>query len=159
MPGGQVERGVAHVAGLFAEDGAQQLLFRSELGFALGRDLAHQDVAGLDGGADADDAALVEVAQRILADVGNVARDFLRSELGVARLDLELLDVNRGVVVLLHHLFGDQDRVLKVVAAPGHEGHQHIAAERQLAVFGAGTVGDDLALAHALALLAPPASG
>ncbi len=42
------ERSVAHVAGLFAEDGAQQLLFRSQLGLALRRYLADQDVALLD---------------------------------------------------------------------------------------------------------------
>ena len=46
--GRAVERSVAHVAGLFAEDRAQQFLFRRELGFALRRDLAHQDVALLD---------------------------------------------------------------------------------------------------------------
>ena len=56
------ERSVANVAGLFAEDRAQQLLFRSQLGFALGRHLADQDVVVLDLGADADDAALVEIA-------------------------------------------------------------------------------------------------
>ena len=34
------QRGVAHVGGLFAEDGAQQLFFRRHRAFALGRDLA-----------------------------------------------------------------------------------------------------------------------
>ena len=103
--------------------------------------------------ADADDAALVEIAQCRLADVGNVARDFFRTQLGVARLDLELLDVDGGVIVLLHHLLGDQDRVLKVVAAPRHEGHQHVTAERQLAHVGAGTVSNDLTLGNPHALL------
>ena len=154
-----VERSVANIAGLFAEDGAQQLLFRRELGFALGRDFADQDVAWLDCGADADDAALVQVAQARLGDVGNVARDFFRSQLGVARFDFELLDVDRGVVVLLDQLFADQDRVFEVVTAPGHEGHQHVAAERQLALLGARTVGDDLTLHDALALDARSASG
>ena len=41
------QRSVAHIAGLFAEDGAQQLLFRRQLGLALGRDLADQNVAVL----------------------------------------------------------------------------------------------------------------
>src|SRR5207237_8881285 len=50
------ERGVAHVAGLLAEDGAEQLLFRRQLRLALRRDLAPEDVARLDVGADADDA-------------------------------------------------------------------------------------------------------
>ena len=141
-----VERSVAHVAGLFAEDGAQQFFFRRELGLALGRDLAHQNVALLDAGADANHAGFIQIAQHGFADVGNVARDFFRTELGVAGFDLELLDVHRGVVILFHQLFGDQDRVLEVVAAPRHEGHEHVSSQRQLAVIGARTVGDDLAL-------------
>src|SRR6185312_14093781 len=146
------EGSVANIAGLFAEDGAEQLLFRRELGFALGRDFADEDVVVLDLGADADDAALVEVAQRMLADVGDVAGDFFRSQLRIAGLDLELLDVHRGVVVLADQLFGDQDRVLEVVTAPRHERHQHVAAEAELALLGAGSVGDDLAFQHAVAL-------
>ena len=66
----------------------------------FGRDLADQDVAGAHLGADADDAALVEVLQRVVADVGDVAGDLLRSELGVAGLGLVLLDVDGGVDVL-----------------------------------------------------------
>ena len=57
------ERGVADVAGLLAEDRAQQLLFRRQLRLALRRHLADEDVARLHVGADADDAAVVEVAQ------------------------------------------------------------------------------------------------
>ncbi len=83
--GRAVERSVANVASLFAEDGAQQLFFRRERGLALGRDLADQNVAGLHDRADTNDAALVQVAQERLADVGNVASDFLGTELGVAR--------------------------------------------------------------------------
>ena len=95
-PGGTRKRGVAHLAGLLAEDGAQQLLFGRELRLALRRDLADEDVAGLHLGADADDAGLVEILQRLVADVRNVARDLLGTELGVARDALELLDVDRG---------------------------------------------------------------
>ena len=159
MPGRHLEGGVAHVAGLLAEDGAQQLLLRRQLGLALGRHLADQDVARLDRGADADDAALVEVRQRLLADVGDVAGDLLRAELGVAGLDLELLDVDRGEDVVLDQPLGDQDGVLEVVAAPGHEGDQHVAAQGQLALVGGRAVGQDVALAHPSALAAPAASG
>ena len=105
---------------------------------------------GLTRGADADDAALVEVVEQLLGDVRDVAGDLLGAELGVAGLDLELLDVDRGVHVLLDQLLADQDRVLEVVAAPGHEGHEHVAAQGQLAHVGAGPVGQDLALGHVL---------
>ena len=43
--------------------------------------------------------------------------------------------------------------VLEVVAVPRHEGDQHVAAERQFAEIGRGTVGDDVALLHLIAHL------
>ena len=69
-----------------------------------------------------------------------VSRDF----------DFELLDMDRGVVVLLDQLLADQDGVFKVAAAPRHERHQHVPAQRQLAHIGARSVRQHLALGHAL---------
>ena len=97
-------------------------------------------------GADIDDARLVEVAQRFLADVRDVAGDVLRPELGVAGHDLEFLDVDRGEDVVLHDPLGDQDRILVIVAVPRHERDELVAAQRQLAELGRRTVGDDVAL-------------
>src|ERR1700674_4297576 len=114
-----VERSVANIAGLFAEDGAEQFFFRRERGFALGRNLADKNVTWLHDCADADASGFVEVAKERLADVGNIACDFLGTQLGVARFDFVLLDVNRGVVIVLDQLFADQDGVFEVVAAPG----------------------------------------
>ena len=94
------QRRVLHLARLLAEDRAQQLLLRRQLRLALRRDLADQDVAGVHLGADADDAVLVEVAQDLLADVRDVARDLLRAQLGVAGLHLVLLDVDGGELVV-----------------------------------------------------------
>jgi hypothetical protein len=71
--------------------------------------------------------------QGLLADVRDVAGDLFLAELGVARVALELLDVDRGVDVFLDQLLGDEDRVFEVVAAPGHERDDHVAAERELA--------------------------
>jgi hypothetical protein len=79
-PGGSAARCRAR-RGLFAEDGAQQLFFRRHRAFALRRDLADQDVARLHFGADVDDARFVEVAQRFLADVRDVAGDLFRPSL------------------------------------------------------------------------------
>ena len=90
---------------------------------------ADENIAGLDLCADADDSAFVEVAQKAFRDVRDVLRDFLGAELGVARFDIEFFDVDGGVVVLFDELFADEDGVLEVIAAPGHEGHENIAAE------------------------------
>ena len=50
--------------------------------------------------ANADDSGFVQITQSVLRYVRNIARDLFRSKLRVAGLDLELLDVDRGVVVL-----------------------------------------------------------
>src|SRR6266487_14624 len=76
-----LQRRVAHLARLLAEDGTQQPLLRSQLGLALRGDLADQDVTGDDFGADPDDAALVEVGEHFIGDVWYVSGDFLRPEL------------------------------------------------------------------------------
>ena len=92
----QAQARVLNLARLLTEDRAEQALLCRQLGLALGRDLADEDVAGLDLGADVDDAVLVEVLEALLADVRDVARDLLGTELGVARLDLVLLDMDAG---------------------------------------------------------------
>ena len=146
MPDGTRKRRVLHVGRLLAEDRAQQLLLRRQLRLALGRDLADQHVGRLDLGADVDDPRLVEPRQLRLAQARDVARDFLRAELGVARDDRELLDVDRRVAVVGDDALADQDRVLVVVAVPRHERDQHVLAERQLAHVGRRAVADDVAL-------------
>ena len=148
---GHLQRRVANLAALLVEDRAQQALLGRQLGLALRRDLADEDVAGADLGADADDAALVEVGQEVLGDVGEVTGDLLLAELRVAGVDLVLLDVDRGEDVVLHEVLAEDDRVLEVVALPRHERHEEVLAERELAVLGRGTVGDDLADLDAVA--------
>ena len=143
---GHLEGGVAHLAGLLTEDGPQQALLGGQLGLALGGDLADQDVAGADLGADADDAPLVEVLQDLLGQVGDVPGDLLGAELGVPGVDLVLLDVDRGEHVVAHQPLGEDDGVLVVVALPGHEGHEQVLAQPELAHLGRGAVGQDVAV-------------
>src|SRR5690625_4594464 len=93
---GNTQRGVADLARLLTEDRTQQPLLRGQLGLTLRGDLADEDVSVSDLGADADDAAIVEVGQGIGRDVRDVPGDLLGAELGVAGVDLVLLDVDRG---------------------------------------------------------------
>src|SRR5256714_433161 len=85
-----LEARVAHLPGLLLEDGPDQLLLRRQLGLALRRHLADEQGAGADLGAHAHDATLVELRQRLLRAVRNVARDLLVAELRRARIDLVL---------------------------------------------------------------------
>lgn len=140
---GDDEGGVFDVGGFFAEYGAQKLFFGRELGLRLRGNLADENVAGLDFRADADNAVAVEVFERLVADIGNVARDFLGPELGVAGGHFVLLNVDGSEHVVFYELFGEQNCVLKVVAVPRHEGDQHVLAERELSVFCGGAVGED----------------
>ena len=96
---GNAQGAVPHVLGLLAEDRVEELELRRGLGLALGRDLADEDVAGLDLGAYADDALDVQVVEALLARVRYVARYALRAELGLADLGLELLDVDGGCLL------------------------------------------------------------
>ncbi len=143
--GRHAQRGVLHVGGLLAEDGAQQLLLGGQLGLALRRDLADQDVARLHLGADIDDAGLVQLGQRTLADVRDIAGDLLRAELGVARDARQFLDVDGGEAVFLDHALRDQDGVLEVVAVPRHERDQQVLAQCQFAQVGGRSVGQHVA--------------
>ncbi len=143
---------VADIAGLLAEDGAKKFFFRRKLRLALRRDLSDEHVAGLHIRTDADDAGFVQVFQERLADVRNIPRDFFRTELRIARFDLEFLDVDRRVVVVLHQALGNQNRVFKVVAAPRHEGDKHVAPQSELALLRAGAVGQHLAFRDPVSL-------
>jgi hypothetical protein len=75
------QRGVFHVAGLFAEDRTQKFFFRRQRGFALWRDFADQRVAWLDFSADINNARLIKAVELLLGQVGNIAGDLLAAEL------------------------------------------------------------------------------
>ena len=60
--------------------------------------------------------------------------------------------MDRGVAVVRDHALRDQDRVLEVVAVPGHERDQHVLAERELAQVGRRAVGDHVAARDLVAL-------
>src|SRR3954453_23630583 len=148
---GQAQRAVLHLTGLLTEDRPQEALLGGQLGLALRRDLADEDVTRAHLRADVDDSLFVEVLQGLLADVRDVAGDLLGPELGVARLHLVLLDVDAGEQVVANEPIADDDRVLVVAALPAHERDQDVAPERELAQLGRAGVGQRLAVGHPVA--------
>src|SRR5690606_39105224 len=65
----------------------------------------------------------------------------------------DALPIYRGVAVIGHDLLGDQDRVLEVVAVPGHEGDQHVLTQSQFAQVGRCAVGQNVTAGHDIAAL------
>ena len=99
----------------------------------FGSDLAHENVPGANLCSDADNTFVVEVANRLLADVGNLPGDLLLPPLGVAYLKLEFLDMNRCEHILLSAgALADYDCVFEVVTVPGHEGDQNVHAQSEV---------------------------
>ena len=121
---------VLHVLGLLAEDRRQELLLGRELGLSLGGNLTHQDVATGETSPASHDATLVKVDQALFGHVRDLAGDLLHPALCVPDVQFELLNVDRREHVLLDQLLADDDGVFVVVPVPGHEGDEHVAAER-----------------------------
>src|SRR3990172_7221485 len=139
-----IEGGVPDILSLLAEDGTQQPLLRGQHGFPFGGHLPHQDVARPHLGSNPNDPAFVEILQGVLTHVGRIACDLLLPQLGVASLDLKLLDMDGGVTVILDQPFANQDGVLKVIPTPWHEGDQNVLPKGQLAKLGGRSIRDDL---------------
>ncbi len=103
--------------------------------------------------ADTDYAVFVKVLKCVFTDVGNISCDFLRAELGITRLCLILLNVDRGKYVLSDYLFINKDSILIVVAFPCHKAYKYVLAERNLAVVRGGAVGNNFVSFDVLACL------
>ena len=146
-----LQRGVAHLTRLLAEDGPEKTFFRGQLGLTLGRDLPDQHIAGRHLSTHPNDAQIVQVSQDLVRQVGDVPCDLFGPQLGISGVDLVLLDVDRRQDVVLDQALGQDDGVFEVVALPRHEGHEEVLTEGQLAVVGGRAVGQHLARPHPLA--------
>src|SRR6266508_5952295 len=102
-------------------------------------------MARLDLSADPNDAALIEISERLIANVWNIAGDLFRTELGVTGDALEFFDVDRSINVFFYDPLADQDRVLEIVATPGHQRDHHVPTQSELTHFGRWSVGGDVA--------------
>ncbi len=140
-----LEGRITHVAGLLAEDGAEQTFFRRKFGFALRGHLAHEDIVRTDFGTDADNAVLVEVTESVFADVRNFAGKFFRTALRFAHVEFVFLDVDGSEGVLDGEFFGDDNGVFVVVAVPREEADQDVLAEGKFTVVGRHAVGQHVA--------------
>jgi len=137
---GHAQGCVAHLAHLLAEYGAQEPLLGVELGLAFGGHFAHENIPAADFGAHANDAALVQILNGILADIGNFPGNLLGAQLRVAGLALVLLDMDGGKDILADQPLVDQNGVFVIVTLPAHKADEDVAAQSDLAAVGGGAV-------------------
>ena len=147
------EGGVFDVAGFVAEDCAEQFLFGRGVGFALGGDFTDKDVAFFDFGSDANDTVFVEVFGGVVADIGDVASEFLKAAFGFANFESVFFNVDRGEDVFAYNALGDNHSVLEVVSFPRHEGHFQVATQCQFTALGGIAFAKDLAFFDFVAFL------
>ncbi len=135
-----------------AEDGMKQFFLGRKLALGLGRNLAHENIARPDASANLHHAVFVQVSQSLFRNIRNVPGKLFTAKFGLADLDLVLLHVQRCEGVSTDEFLADKDGVLKVIAIVGHERHQDISTQCQLAVTTGRAVSDNLPLLNPLAL-------
>ena len=147
----QLQRGVTDIGCLLTEDRTEELFLRRHRAFALRCHLADKNIGRAHLGADIDNACLVEVFQSLFTDIRNVTGDLFLAELGITGHDFIFLDMDRGEDIVANDAVGDQDRVLEIVAVPGHERDEHVPAQRQFTVFSRRAVRQNVTLADNIA--------
>ena len=104
-------------------------------------------------GAHADDTVLVKIFEHVVAEIGNISRYLLLSELRISGFGLVLFYMDRRKYVVLYQIFVNEDSVLVVITFPRHEAYENITSERKLSVIGRRTVGKYHALDDLISLL------
>ena len=150
---GHLQRGIPHLSGLLAKDGPEQPLLGGQLGLALGGNLTHQVIAGMNLGTNPDDTVLVQVLQGVLTHIGNIPGDFLRSQLGIPGFGLVLFNMDGGEHILTNQPFVQQDGVLVVVTFPGNEANEHVLTQGNLTAGAGGAVRNNLLVLYPLPYL------
>ena len=143
--GRHTQRSVFYVRCFFAEDGAQQFFFRSQLGFAFRRYFTNQYIAGFHFCTDVNDTGFIQTVLHTLGQIRNIAGNIFCTQLGIAGNDIQFLNVNRSIAVVRSHFFGNQNRVFIVITIPRHEGDGHVLTQGQFAQIGGCTVSNQIA--------------
>ncbi len=87
---------------------------------------------------------LIKIPQGLFTDIRNVAGKLFATELRLANLDTELINMNTGKRILFDQLFAEQNSILEVVTVERNKCDQYIFSQRQTTLAGSTTIGDDL---------------
>ena len=138
------QRGISYLAGFFPEYCAQQAFLGRHFRLSLGSDLAHENIPRTHLRSYADNSVFVQVGKAVLADIGDIPRDFLGAQLGIPRLAFVFFNMNGSENVVLDKRFAYKNSVLVVITFPGHKRYKYIAAQSYFALIRAGAVGNGL---------------
>ena len=125
---GYTQGAVAYFASLFTKDSTQQAFFSGELGFTLRSNLAYQNIARAYFSTNADNAALIQILQCVVAYIGQLASNFFFTQLGVAGIAIIFFNMDRSKDISLYQILIQQNGVLVVIAFPGHISNDYVVA-------------------------------
>ncbi|MPM78245.1 hypothetical protein SDC9_125256 [bioreactor metagenome] len=92
----------------------------------------------------------IQIFGGLFTYVGNVGGKLFQPAFSLTHFEGELFHVNRGEYIFTYKPFVQDDSILKVVTFPRHERHFKVTAQRELAVFGGKTFGQDIAFGDLL---------
>ena len=125
---------ITHLTCFLTKDCSQQTLLCRQLSLTLRCNLADQDITGTYFCTDTDDTSLIQILQCIVADARNITGDLFRSQLRVTCFCLIFFHMNRRVNVIHNQLLAQKNRILVVIAFPGHKSDQRVLSKCDLAV-------------------------
>src|ERR1017187_7923758 len=126
--------GIFYLTRLLTKDSTQEFLFRCQLGLTFGSNLADENILWANLSTHINDAALVEILQTFLTNVGDVTCNLFGTEFCITSINLIFLNVYRGKVIFTHDTLTDQNGIFVVATLPAHKGNQDVLAECQFAV-------------------------
>ena len=146
-PWGDLEGGISDLFRLLAEYGAEQSLLCGQSVSPLGVYLFDGRCRRVNFGSDADMPRSSGLLRRSSEETfRDIPCDLLELRTLYLSLRSRVSQYESSVDIVANHLFVDENRVLVVVAFPGHEADKGVLAEGYLAVIRCGTVGYDVAL-------------
>ena len=120
------QRSITNFSCFLTEDCTKQSFLSSKLCLSLRSNFTNQNITGTNLCTDTDNAVLVKVFERVVADTRYITGDLFVTKLGVSRLCIVLIDMNRCINIILNQSLTKQYGILVVITFPSHETDQWV---------------------------------
>ena len=120
------QRSITNFSCFLTEDCTKQSFLSSKLCLSLRSNFTNQNITGTNLCTDTDNTVLVKVFERVVADTRYITGDLFVTKLGVSRLCIVLIDMNRCINIILNQSLTKQYGILVVITFPSHETDQWV---------------------------------